>query len=49
MLNKQKIESGLYHSSSKVVHEAFRLPEGHDSMKSVKLNALRKDIQAGLR
>jgi len=45
---KQKVESGMYHSSSEVVREALRLLEDQDTMKSVKLKALRKDIQAGI-
>ncbi len=45
---KQKVESGMYHSTSEVVREALRLLEDQDTMKSVKLNALRKDIQAGI-
>ena len=45
---KQKVASGMYHSTSEVVREALRLLEDQDAMKSVKLNALRKDIQAGI-
>jgi len=45
---KQKVASGMYHSTSEVVREALRLLEDQDAMKSVKLNTLRKDIQAGI-
>ena len=38
----------MYHSTSEVVREALRLLEDQDTMKSAKLNALRKDIQEGI-
>ncbi len=46
---KQKVESGMYHSTSEVVREALRLLENQDAMQAVKLNALRNDIQAGVK
>lgn len=46
---KQKVESGMYHSTSEVVREALRLLENQDAMQSVKLNALRNEIQAGIK
>jgi antitoxin ParD1/3/4 len=45
---KQKVESGMYNSTSEVVREALRLLEDQDAMKSVKLNSLRQDIQLGI-
>lgn len=45
---KQKVESGMYNSISEVVREAVRLLEDQDSMRSAKLNSLRKDIQLGI-
>ena len=45
---KQKVESGMYNSTSEVVREALRLLEEQDAMKSVKLNSLRKDLQYGI-
>jgi antitoxin ParD1/3/4 len=46
---KQKVESGMCHSTSEVVREALRLRESQDAMRAVKLNALRNDIQAGVK
>jgi len=46
---RQKVESGMYHSTSEVVREALRLLENQDAMRSMKLNTLRNDIQAGIR
>ncbi|MCF6300268.1 MAG: type II toxin-antitoxin system ParD family antitoxin [Proteobacteria bacterium] len=46
---KQKVKSGMYHSTSEVVREALRLLENQDAMRSMKLNTLRNDIQAGIR
>lgn len=46
---KQKVESGMYHSTSEVVREALRLLENQDAMQAAKLNALRNDIQAGVK
>ena len=45
---KQKVESGMYHSTSEVVREALRLLENQDAMQALKLNALRNDIQSGV-
>ncbi len=46
---KQKVESGMYHSTSEVVREALRLLESQDAMQALKLNALRNEIQAGVK
>jgi len=46
---KQKVESGMYHSTSEVVREALRLLENQDAMKSAKLKYLRNDIQEGIK
>jgi antitoxin ParD1/3/4 len=45
---KQKVSTGLYHSVSEVIHEALRLLEEKEILKSMKLQALRGDIQQGL-
>ena len=45
---KQKVKSGMYKSTSEVVREALRLLEDQDTMKFVKLNSLRQDIQSGI-
>ena len=45
---KRKVESGLYHSSSEVIREALRLLEERDRFQEMKLDTLRKEIQAGL-
>lgn len=45
---KQKVQTGLYHSSSEVVREALRLLEEKDSMRQIKLQQLRVDLQQGL-
>ena len=48
IVNK-KVKSGLYNSASEVVREALRLLNEHDHLRAMKLEALRQDIQAGLR
>lgn len=45
---KQKVETGMYKSTSEVVREALRLLEAKDAAEHAKLEALRKDISAGL-
>lgn len=45
---RQKVDSGLYNSSSEVVREALRLLEEQDRLKEWKLGELRKAIQEGL-
>jgi len=47
-LLKQKVETGMYNSVSEVVREALRLLEERDSVNAMKLEALRKDINAGV-
>lgn len=44
---KQKVESGLYGSSSEVVREGLRLLQQQDEMRESKLKALRAEIQKG--
>ena len=44
---KQKVESGLYGSSSEVVREGLRLLQQRDEAHESKLNALRAEIQKG--
>ena len=45
---KQKVSTGLYNSVSEVIREALRLLEEKEVIKSMKLQALRGDIQQGL-
>ena len=45
---KQKVATGLYNSTSEVVREALRLLEAKDVVQHAKLEALRKDIAAGI-
>ena len=45
---KQKVSTGLYSSVSEVIREALRLLEEKEALKSMKLQALRADIQAGM-
>ena len=47
-LVKRKVESGLYNSASEVMREALRLLEERDRMAEIKLEELKKEIQAGL-
>lgn len=47
-LIREKVESGKYHSASEVVREGLRLLEERDLIRAAKLEALRKEIQAGL-
>ncbi len=45
---KQKVSTGLYNSVSEVIREALRLLEEKEVVKSIKLQALKNDIQQGL-
>ncbi|MGK0441123.1 MAG: antitoxin ParD1/3/4 [Pseudohongiellaceae bacterium] len=45
---KQKVAGGMYNSVSEVMREALRLLEEHDTMKKMKLDALRYDLKEGL-
>ena len=47
-LIQEKIASGRYQSPSEVVREALRLLEESERLEAIKLEALRRDIQAGL-
>lgn len=44
----EKVASGLYNSASEVMREALRLMKQQDLFQEVKIQALRRDIQAGL-
>lgn len=45
---KQKVDAGLYNSASEVMREALRLLEEQDTLKEMKLEALRRDLQVGI-
>lgn len=45
---REKVATGLYTSASEVVREALRLMEEQDRIRQVKLEQLRRDIQAGI-
>lgn len=47
-LVKRQVESGRYHSSSEVVREALRLWEEQEHLRELRMEQLRKDVQAGL-
>ena len=47
-LVKTKVESGLYNSASEVMREALRLLEERDQLNTLRLEALRRDIQEGM-
>ena len=44
-----KVQSGLYNSASEVVREGIRLLQQRDEMRQIKLEALRRDIEEGVR
>lgn len=45
---KQKVTAGMYNSASEVMREALRLLEERDSLREMKLEALRRDIREGV-
>ncbi len=45
---KQKVSTGLYNSASEVIREGLRLLEERDSLKQMKLQALKKEFNAGI-
>jgi antitoxin ParD1/3/4 len=45
---KQKVAAGMYNSVSEVMREALRLLEERDTLKGIKLAALRRDLQEGI-
>ncbi|MBF0415455.1 MAG: type II toxin-antitoxin system ParD family antitoxin [Magnetococcales bacterium] len=47
-LVKAKVDSGLYGSASEVVRDALRLLEERDRLHEIKLDELRRNIQAGI-
>ncbi|GJL54768.1 MAG: CopG family transcriptional regulator [Nitrospirales bacterium] len=47
-LVKRYVEKGRYHSSSEVVREALRLWEEQEQLRELRMEQLRKDIQAGI-
>lgn len=45
---QDKVESGLYNSSSEVIREALRLMEEQDQLRKLKFEELRREIQKGI-
>ncbi len=43
-----KVASGLYHSASEVIREGLRLLKDQDTLREIRLNELRQQIQAGI-
>lgn len=46
---RARIASGMYSSASEVVREALRLLDEYDELRGKRLDALRADLEAGLR
>ncbi len=44
-----KVQSGLYNSASEVVRDGIRLLQQRDEMRQIKLEALRRDIEEGVK
>lgn len=44
----EKVASGLYHSASEVIREGLRLLKDQDALREIRLNELRRQIQAGI-
>lgn len=47
-LVKKQVESGRYHSSGEVVHEALHLWDEQERLRELRRAQFRKDIEAGL-
>jgi antitoxin ParD1/3/4 len=45
---QEKVSSGLYYSASEVIREGLRLLKEKEQVQQVRLQELRRDIQAGL-
>ena len=46
---KQKVSTGLYNSASEVIREGLRLLEERDALQQMKLEALSKELGAGIK
>lgn len=44
-----KVDTGLYNSASEVVREGLRLLQQRDEVRQIKLDALRRDVEKGIR
>jgi antitoxin ParD1/3/4 len=47
-LVREKVKSGLYRSASEVVREALRLMKERDTLREIRLDALREGIRIGV-
>jgi antitoxin ParD1/3/4 len=47
-LVKSKVESGLYNSASEVMRDALRLLEERDSLRQMRVEELRREVQKGI-
>lgn len=44
----EKVQSGMYHSASEVIREGLRLLKEQDTLRQLRLEELRKDIDLGI-
>ncbi|MBW4678031.1 MAG: type II toxin-antitoxin system ParD family antitoxin [Desmonostoc geniculatum HA4340-LM1] len=45
---QSKVESGMYTSASEVIREALRILKEQDTLKAIRLDQLRREIQLGI-
>ena len=46
---KQKLSSGLYNSASEIIREGLRLLEEQDSLKQLKFQQLKEELNLGIK